>query len=86
MKANEAPEKIYRRLEGKYIKYYDYKPAKISYDETAVEYTRIDVFVDKAVEWLKSHSENDYVEYHMGVTIIHKDKFIKDFRDEIERI
>ncbi len=51
-----APEKIYRRLEGKYIKYYDYKPAKISYDEKEpTEYTRTDAFIEKAVSYIQQH-------------------------------
>ena len=59
MKANEAPEKIYRRLEGTYIKYYDYKPAKIRYNEKEpTEYIRTDTFIEKACEWLENH--NDY--------------------------
>ena len=83
MKANEAPEKLY--LSKNIYSTYLYQVPDPD-DETAVEYVNIDAFIEKAVEWLKSHSENDYVEYHMGVTIMHKDKFIKDFRDEIERI
>lgn len=54
MEAN-APEKIYRRLEGKYIKYYDYKPAKISYDEKEpTEYIRTDTFIEKACDFISS--------------------------------
>lgn len=51
MKAKEEPEKIYRRREGKYIKYYDYKPAKISYDEKEpTEYIRTDAIKAKKVK------------------------------------
>ena len=82
MKTN-APERLY--LSKNIYNTYLYQVPDPD-DETAVEYTRIDAFIEKAVEWLKLHSENDYVEYHMGVTIMHKDKFIKDFKDAIERI
>jgi hypothetical protein len=77
MKVNEAPEKLYFGESDKGI--LDIYSNKESNDE--VEYTRTDAFIEKAVEWLKSHSENDYVEYHMGVTIMHKDKFIKNFKN-----
>ena len=52
----KAPEKIYRRLEGKYIKYYDYKPAKISYNEKEpAEYVRSDAFIEKAWDWVENN-------------------------------
>ena len=58
MKANEVPERIYRRLEGKYIKYYDYKPAKISYDEKEpTEYVRTDAFIEKAKKWFETQNK-----------------------------
>ena len=79
MKANGAPEKIYcTPTEGGF--YLTTIKPEPPFAE-GIEYIQTDAFIEKAVEWLKSHSENDYVEYHMGVTIMHKDKFIKDFRN-----
>jgi hypothetical protein len=75
MKANEAPERIWIDPAT------DLPKLSGHIDKNSVEYIRKDVFIEKAVEWLKSHSENDYVESHMGVTIMHKDKFIKNFKN-----
>ena len=47
----KTPYKIYRKVEGKFIRYYDYKPAKTHYDEKEPdEYIRKDALL----EWLKS--------------------------------
>lgn len=52
MKANKAPEKIYRRRDGKFIRYSDYKPITIHFDDPKpVEYTRTDAFIEKALKW-----------------------------------
>lgn len=63
MKANEAPEKIYlQQTTGSQILngiYYEYKPAKIRYDDKITEYTRTDAFIEKACEWLKESITNN---------------------------
>ena len=45
----KAPDKIYRRIEGKFIRYYSYKPAKTRYDEpNPDEYIRKDALLEWA--------------------------------------
>ena len=86
---SQMPNKIWLHKDTKYntgdaVWGYQYKCAQeIEYEgiENFVEYVPVDAFIEEACEWLKSHSENDYVEYRMGVTIMHKDKFIKDFKN-----
>lgn len=71
----EAPEKIYRRREGNYIKYYDYKPAKIRYNEKEpTEYTRTDAFIEKAQNFFR-HSH-----YLFNLDGMDLHNFIEDFK------
>lgn len=82
MKTNEAPEKIYRRREGMYIKYSDYKPHTIHFnDPKPVEYTRTDAFIEKACEWLRKNADDytwyDETEHESGMV----DEFIEVFRN-----
>ena len=86
MKAN-APEKIYRRREGKYIKYYDYKPAKISYDEKEpTEYTRTDAFIEKACEWIMNHFSSEGFGsplYYKGF-LYRPEDIVEDFKKDMK--
>ena len=70
MKANEAPERLYlsKNIYGTFL-YQVPDPD----DDTAVEYTRTDAFIEKAAEWF-SEIEN-------GTTITDIDKFIEDFKN-----
>ena len=53
MKANEAPEKLYVELcsDGVYAHVREWE------NSDNIEYTRTDVFIEKAVEWLKEQDE-----------------------------
>ena len=58
MKAN-APKKVYLHLTtGSHVlngKYYERKPAKIRFDDKTIEYTRTDVFIEKALKFIKTN-------------------------------
>ena len=54
MKANEAPERLY--LSKNIYSTFLYQ-APDPDDETAVEYTRTDAFIEKASEWFKIRYE-----------------------------
>ena len=79
MKVKEAPEKVY--LSKNIYSTYLYQVPDPD-DETAVEYTRNDAFIEKACEWLKSHADDyNYTWYNemegeSGIT----DNCIDDFR------
>lgn len=86
MKANEAPEKIYllpddRNPNGLSICWYE-----APYVTGAIEYTRTDAFIEKAIKWLKEHAEDyDYTWYNeflgeSGIT----DKCIDEFKNYIK--
>ena len=62
MKANEAPERLY--LSKNIYSTFLYQVPDPD-DETAVEYTRTDVFIEKACSWLKNHYR-DYVHNPTG--------------------
>jgi len=70
MKANEAPEKLY--LSKNIYSTFLYQVPDPD-DDTAVEYTRTDAFIERAAEWF-SEIEN-------GTTITDIDKFIEDFKN-----
>ena len=73
MKASEAPKRVYLHLTtGDCIlngKYYEYKPAKIRYDDKIIEYIRTDVFIEKACDWLEPVLKN-YAGYYVGEDIL----------------
>ena len=81
----KPPEKIYRRLEGTYIKYYDYKPAKIRYNEKEpTEYIRANAFIEKAEKFftekfeVEDYNENIDID---GSPIFNYGRFIDDFKN-----
>ena len=54
-----------------------------------IEYTRTDVFIKKACEWLRTHSEADYFELipsynYCGAGNLNKKKMLEDFRKHME--
>ena len=54
----KAPDKIYRRIEGKFIRYYDHKPAKTRYDEpNPDEYIHKDVLLEWAQRFWEADAE-----------------------------
>ena len=78
MKANEAPKKVYLHLTtGSRIlngKYYEYKPAKIRFDDKIIEYTRTDAFIEKAAEYLSYHLDTSKIDVN------YKFDFIEEFK------
>ena len=77
MKANEAPEKLY--LSKNIYSTYLYQVPDPD-DETAVEYTRIDAFIEKACQFLKSYRQDTYdgMGYIPGIV---NDETIEDFKN-----
>lgn len=49
-----------------------------------IEYIRKDAFIEKACEWLRTHSEDDYFELipfnYCGAGNLNKKKMIEDFK------
>ena len=83
----EAPEKLY--LSKNIYSTYMYQVPDPD-DDTAVEYTRTDVFVEKACEWLRTHSEVDYFELipeanYCGAGNLNKKKMIEDFEEYLKK-
>lgn len=71
MKANEAPERVY--LSKNIFSTYLYQVPDPD-DETAVEYTRTDAFIEKAADYIANNMRCN------GYTLQTKVKFIKDFK------
>ena len=65
MKANEAPERLY--LSKNIYSTYLYQVPDPD-DDTAVEYTRTDAFIEKACSWLKNHYR-DYMHNPTGKSL-----------------
>lgn len=78
MKVNEAPEKLYlsKTIYGTYL-YQVPDPD----DETAVEYTRTDAFIEKATLWLMENA-SDYCILHNSYDT---KELVKDFVDAMKR-
>ena len=68
----EAPEKIYLPIYDS-LKIYARKDS-----DEEIEYTRTDVFIEKACEWIKEKWDDNYT---MPIII---DSVIKDFKDYIK--
>ena len=82
MKAN-APEKIY--LSAIDLEEVGHLLTE-SNDRDDVEYTRTDAFIEKACEWLRTHSEVDYFELipdanYCGACNLNKKRMIEDFKN-----
>ena len=76
MKANEAPEKLYlsKNIYGTYL-YQVPDPD----DDTAIEYTRTDAFIEKAEKYLTEKFIKDVSVLAGGVAIINFDAAISNF-------
>ena len=55
MKASKAPEKIYLYPSDIPDQEYEAEWGCMPWDENSVEYTRTDVFIDKAAEWVENY-------------------------------
>ena len=77
MKANELPERIYL---------FDCNDSLTVKTEGDTEYIRTDAFIEKACDWLRTHSEMDFFELipvgnYCGAGNLNKKKMIEDFRN-----
>lgn len=78
MKANEAPEEIYLLLDGRYDNGLSICWYEAPYSTGAIEYTRTDVFIEKACEWIdKTLRNTDFYENEIEL-------FIKEFKKYME--
>ena len=85
MKANEAPEKIYLYPSDRAGEAYEDKWGDRPWGDS-IEYTRTDAFIEKACDWLRTHSEMDFFELipvgnYCGAGNLNKKKMIEDFRN-----
>lgn len=85
-KAN-APEKLYIDSREHWRKSWTAFTTKAKGDD--IEYTRTDAFIDKACEWLRTHSEDDYFELipdanYCGAGNLNKKRMVEDFRKYME--
>lgn len=85
MKANEAPEKIYL-FENPISGTPDDRWLSKRSDDNDIEYIRTDAFIEKACDWLRTHSEMDFFELipvgnYCGAGNLNKKKMIEDFRN-----
>lgn len=83
----EAPEKIYIHPDiggREFLRPWLHRPA----NNESVEYTRTDAFIEKACEWLRTHSEDDYFEQtpynYCGAGTLNKKRMIEDFKKYME--
>lgn len=77
MKENEAPKKIYLNKHPFTGELHD-KWLRNKWDDSDIEYTRTDAFIEKAVEYIANNMRCD------GYTLQTKAKFIKDFKKCME--
>ncbi len=85
----EAPEKIYLYTSDRAGYEWDEEWADKPLNEDSVEYTRTDAFIEKALDWLRTHSEADYFELisvgnYCGAGNLNKKKMIEDFRNYLK--
>ena len=84
----EAPEKIYL-FENPITETPDERWLTHRSCEEDIEYTRTDAFIEKALDWLRTHSEADYFELipvgnYCGAGNLNKKKMIEDFRNYLK--
>lgn len=92
------PDKIYLNLgdlskeEYNELDFHDLSEVTWSEDDVQgrnVEYVLKDAFIEKACEWLRTHSEADYFELipsynYCGAGNLNKKKMLEDFRKHME--
>lgn len=86
----EAPEKIYiqpRTIEQ--LKHQNIVYTKPLADNS-IEYIRKDALIEKACEWLRTHSEDDYFELipdanYCGAGNLNKKRMIEDFKEYLKK-
>lgn len=80
MKENEAPEKIYFTSTENGTHYYT---EGIPFEREYLEYTRTDIFIKKACEWLKDNIF-DYPWWDYDAPSFDDDDIVNDFRKAME--
>ena len=79
----KAPNKIYRHQTTGNLRldsmYYEYKPAKIRYDDKIIEYTRTDAFIEKAKKYLEEHFINEVSIIAGGPVVIQFNQAFENF-------
>lgn len=83
MKTNEAPEKIYL-FENPITGTPDDRWLSKRSGDTDVEYTRTDVFIEKAYEFIKERIVFDDNTWYIEGEVTLKDKVIEDFKKYIK--
>ena len=83
MKANEAPEKIWMSEDTEAIWVTNPHSTKF------IEYTRTDAIIERAANWLRTHSEADYFELipdynYCGAGNLNKKRMLEDFKKHIK--
>lgn len=78
MEANKAPEKIYLYPSNIPDQEYEAEWGCQPWDENSVEYTRTDVFIDKAAVWLRMTMDF----FNNGE--FNTEKFVNDFKREMK--
>ena len=58
--------------------------------DSQIEYTRTDAFIEKACEWLRTHSEGDYFELipdanYCGAGTLNKKRMVEDFEEYLKK-
>lgn len=76
MKANEVPEKIILSVDRETGILYDEWVIKDLTDNIKIEYTRTDVFIEKACAFLKDRIVHDSIDYPMATVHL-----IDDFKN-----
>ena len=77
MKANEAPEKIYV-VDATFPDYVDFDGSPINtkrIDDHDIEYIRKDVLIEKAKEFIWSHTEGS--DYHVNYVLKEFENYMK---------
>ena len=89
MKANEAPEKIYLYPSDRCGEEYEAEWGDKPWGEDYVEYTRTDVFIEKAEDFIRREICDYIVHYNYGPnndmeTMYVDNRFFEDFKNYIE--
>lgn len=78
-----APDKIYRHQTTGNLQlnsmYYEYKPAKIRYDDKIIEYVRTDAFIEKAKKYLEERFINEVSIIAGGPVVIQFNQAFENF-------
>jgi len=80
MEANEAPEKLYIQPDAQ-----DCWFMINNLNNTLVEYTRTDAFIEKACEWLNKESESYVKTGGVGACVTYEGLDVKELVEDFEK-